>query len=129
MATLMQRLRKVNDRLQALPDKLGTPNYATVVLQIGTTQHLLTPRPKLEQIEPRQVQGFLSTSVQVALEDLWCTGINRDFTEEQLREAIYLLNATPNSQGIYLGQQSRAIWIDRSELMYYRVLLRVNRSR
>lgn len=129
---LVSRLRKVNDRLQSLPDRLGTPQYTTVVLQLDTKQVVMVPRPQVTQVEPRQVQAFLGLAVEVALDDLWLSGISREYPEDLLSKAIYLINAQEVGtvgSGIYTGKQARCLYLDRTELLTYRALVRVNRGR
>lgn len=129
--TLVQRLQRVNDRLQALPMRLGVPQFTIVVLQDGTVQSLMSPSPQVTQVEPRQVQAFLGLAVEVALDDLWLTGISRQYSEELLSKAIYIINAQEVVTGsnIYTGKQARCLYIDRTELLTYRALVRVNRGR
>lgn len=122
--SLVEKLRDVNDRLQSIPDRLGVPQYSNVVIQTGTTQRLMVPRPQVLSVDPGTVQRFLGASVELAVDDLKLVGVSRKYLEVELQRAIFLIHATEVAQGIWTGVQTRPIWIDKTELLSYNIYLR-----
>lgn len=127
--SLIERLTIVNARLQALPDGLGVPFYQDVVLvRPDGVQELLTPRPRVMQVTPRDQTAFLGSAVEVFPDDLWLEGIPRTYPEETLKRSRFLLKAQSDGV-IWTGTKAELLWLDRKDLLSFRLLVRPFRGR
>lgn len=127
--SLIERLTLVNARLQALPDRLGVPFYETVVLvKPDGTQEVLVPRPSVKQVSPREATNFLGSAVEVFSDDVWLEGIPRTYSEDTLKRSRFLLKALP-SGNTWVGTKAELVYLDRLDLLSFRVLVRPFRGR
>ena len=125
---LINRLTQVNSRLKKIPDRLGVPTYSTVVLVSSGLYTVLEPRPQVIAVTPRKAISYLAAGVEIFTDDREILGIPRSYPEELLSNARYLLNAV-NTNGVWTGDKAECIFIDRSGLLEFKVLVRRMRAR
>jgi hypothetical protein len=129
MSSLIERLTIVNARLQALPDRLGVPFYEDMVLvRPDGSMELIAPRPQVKGVTPRDATGFLGSSVEIFPDDVWLVGIPRTYSEDDLKRSRFILKALPSGE-TWVGTKAELIWLDRSDLLSFRVLVRPFRGR
>jgi hypothetical protein len=126
---LVQRLVAVNDRMQALADSFGIPQYGNVVMVYNNTQTLLTPRPKVMSMTRQEVISFMTNNVEINDDDRWLEGVSRAIPESQLEQSKFIINATQAPNGLWVGKNTQVKFIDRNRLMDYRILVGVLRGK
>lgn len=127
---LIDRLRNVKDRLGVLPTRFGDPRHIQVVMvKPDGTQVLITPNPKVTEVDPRLVSSYIAVdSVKVAVDDLLMEGISRSYNLTDLQQSRFLLNAVWNGT-IWTGKKAEVSMIDTSAMLDYKVVVRLSRNR
>jgi hypothetical protein len=126
---LVARLQPINDRLLGLSSRFGVPQYSEVVLEYQNTLTVLDPKPKIMSLTSRDVVAFMTHQLQINKSDLWLEGISRVYDIEMLSQAKYILNAVQDAEGVWRGLKADCLFIDRNQLMTYKVLVSTFRAR
>lgn len=127
---LVQRLQRVHDRMQTLASDFGIPQYGNVVIQQGTTQTLLDPRPRIMSMTSYDVVKFLSNNVEINADDRWLEGVSRVYTDTQLSQSKFILNAVRvNDSSPWTGLNAEVLFMDKNRLMDWKILVRPLRRR
>lgn len=127
---LIQRLQKVNDRLSQLNSKFGDERYPVVVMVTPQgSQVLLTPSPKVTEVDPRLIGKFLNSSVEIAQDDLVLTGVSRAYDKDTVSKSKYLLRATQSDSGLWSGLKCEVLSVDERQMMSYTIVVRRYRNR
>lgn len=118
---LVDRLITLRARLGALPVRLGVPQYQhPVVLSLGGTYEPMEPAPKVDLVSPTGTSRFFSTGtwltdqVQIQGDEYLVTGVPRTYSLEDLREALWLVDAVPGPNNTWTGQRCTCVWVDRN---------------
>jgi hypothetical protein len=115
--------------MSAIADRLGIPQYQTVVLKSGSVFKELIPRPKVMTMTKQDIVNFMANQVDINQEDLWVEGIPRTYTPDELAKGILILNAQPTQDGSWVGINTQVLWVDRNQLLTHRALVRKFRGR
>ena len=127
--SLVSRLIPVNNRMSVLAARLGVPQYQKVVLKQGSTYTVLMPDPLVKSPTKQDVVKHLANQVDINQDDLWVESIPRTYTVEQLSRATAILEATEVTPGIWVGTNCQVLFVDRNELLTYKILVRKLRVR
>jgi hypothetical protein len=127
--TLVNRLIPVHVRMQNLADRLGIPQYETVVRVYQNIQYVMEPRPKLLSMTKHDVNEFLANSVETNLNHIWLTEVPRTMSLTELNNCRYILNAQLSAQNVWYGVMATPIFVLRNELLTWRVLLKKENAR
>lgn len=130
--TLVSQLQQLYDQLAPLPDTLGVPTYWNVALDdmAGNLALILPrPRPETQSISAYELMSFNQAGLKVEDSDIWLSGISRvHYTETQLSRGFYWLRCTLDTLGNPIpstGQRCKCIHLDRTQMLYFRVLLKL----
>lgn len=125
--TLINRLQLLNQRLQTLPARLGVPQYLPVTVQQGST-FIPLGTVKVSQVTERDVINWGNAGVDITLEDVVIT-VPRTFSYDTIRRGVYLINASENSPGTWLGVRTIVKHVDTNDVLNYTVLAVKNTPR
>lgn len=127
--SLVTRLIPVNSRMQQLAARLGIPQYQNVVIVQGTVQTLLVPKPKVISMTARDVVTFLSHGVEINQDMVWVTEIPQTYTDDQLSRSRFILDAQQTQTGAWVGTNASPMFIDRNQLLTWKILVKKERGR
>lgn len=127
--SLVQRLTGVYDRVGTLPARFGDPRYPLVCIQNAGQTLVLTPQPKVLEVDARRVAQYLAAGVEIAIDDKVISGISRTYTKEQVSKGTYLINATRRTDGTWTGLKADVISVSENDLLTWTVVVRRYRSR
>ena len=118
---LIDRLQKVSDKLAALPVKFGDPRYEQLrAIPTGQPPVILTPTPMITSIPSYMATRYLSSGVDIAVDDVLALGVSRGYTLDFLRKSKYIIGE---------NQKAELIDVVTSELMSYGLILRKLRGK
>ncbi len=127
--TLVDRLIPVNARMNGIAARLGIPQYQNVVIVRGGVQTLLEPKPKVKSMTKYDVQQFKANGIEINQDEVWVEEIPRSYDESQISQSKFILNAQLAPSGQWFGVNASVKFIDRNQLLTYRVLVLKERGR
>jgi hypothetical protein len=127
--SLVSRLIPVSNRMSALADRLGIPQYNDVVLKLDNgTFEVLTPRPLVKSLSKGNIIQFQANTVTINREDLWIEGVPQTYDDVMLSNCIIIVNAVPAGSG-YVGINTKAEYIDKNDTLTWRILVKKYRNK
>lgn len=128
--TLVSNLTDVNARLMRLGERFGVPQYHNVVIDHGGVQTVLDPKPFFTSPDMNRAgNDYLANQVKLTPEDIWLSGIPRTYPEAMIARGLYILYATQNESGDWIGVNAQPVYIDRDETLTWKVLVQKRRVR
>lgn len=128
--TLVTQLQQLYDQLAPLPAQFGVPTYWNVALDdMAGNLQLITPLPEIKTISAYEMMSYNQAGLKVEDSDIWLSGISRiNYNETQLSRGFYWLRCTLDTNGHPIpttGQRCKCIHLERTQMLFYRVLLKV----
>lgn len=133
--TLVNRMTALRDRLTAIPQRFGVPQYRPIAIrkQVIPTGELipvvswvlLDPNPKVETVPANYIGLKVAQNVTISKDDLMVTGISREHSYADLTEDVdvWLVDAVSDGNGGFTGTPHYCLFVRDSKLLTWTATL------
>lgn len=126
---LISNLTATHERLYRMAETFGDPRLSNVVLEHDGQQYKLPTKPRLNQIDPRNIGKFLGSNIEILGDEEVITPLLRSALPEAVySNATYLLDAQWNGTG-WTGTRADLLWLDKSKVSTFTAYVSRHRGR